>query len=167
MMRDPSQIEEAKPQSQDWFEIVTLKLSDQQPIRYDFGDSISTSLLGSECVNFPWKEQQSFSSKVWEQQTLRHILTVFLLWWLHASNNQLEDDSTAWRSVAWWSSKMIYIARNNARYAPMDQSHIPSFPNPLPKVNWLTYLPIFKDENKYNVALHLVRFHMHVYKFWV
>ena len=46
-MREPSQIEEAKPQSQDWFEIVTLKLSDQQPIRYDFGDNILVHLLES------------------------------------------------------------------------------------------------------------------------
>ena len=38
-MREPSQAEEAKPQSQDWFEIVTLKLSDQQQIKYDFGDN--------------------------------------------------------------------------------------------------------------------------------
>ena len=44
----------------------------------------------------------------------------------------------------------------------MNQSHIPSFPNPMPKVEWLNDLPIFKDEKKDNVALHLVRFHMHV-----
>ena len=50
----------------------------------------------------------------------------------------------------------------NARYAPMNRSHIPGFPNPMPKVDWLEDLPIFKDEKKENVALHLVRFHMHV-----
>jgi len=50
----------------------------------------------------------------------------------------------------------------NARYAPMNRSHIPGFPNPMPKVDWLEDLPIFKDEKKDNAALHLVRFHMHV-----
>ena len=49
-------------------------------------------------------------------------------------------------------------------YGPMNQSHIPSFPNPMPKVEWLTDLPIFKDEKKDNVALNLVRFHMHVHR---
>ena len=44
----------------------------------------------------------------------------------------------------------------------MNWSHIPGFPNPMPKVDWLYDLPIFKDEKKYNVSLHLVRFHMHV-----
>ena len=33
------------------------------------------------------------------------------------------------------------------------------------RVNWLTYLPIFKYEKKDNATLHLVRFHMHVHKF--
>ena len=49
----------------------------------------------------------------------------------------------------------------NARYAPKNRSHIPGFPNPMPKVDWLDDLPIFKDE-KDNAALHFVRFHMHV-----
>ena len=57
---------------------------------------------------------------------------------------------------------MDSTARMNARYAPMDRSHIPGFPKPMPKVDWLDDLPIFKDEKKDNVALHLVRFHMHV-----
>ena len=57
---------------------------------------------------------------------------------------------------------MNSTARMNARYAPMNWSHIPGFPNPMPKVDWLDDLPIFKDENKDNAALHLVRFHMHV-----
>jgi len=46
----------------------------------------------------------------------------------------------------------------------MNRSHIPDFPNLMPKVEWLTDLPIFKVENKDNVALHLVRFHMHVHR---
>ena len=45
----------------------------------------------------------------------------------------------------------------------MNRSHILGFPNPMPKVEWLDDLPIFKDEKKYNVALHLVRFHMNVH----
>ena len=45
----------------------------------------------------------------------------------------------------------------------MNRSHIPGFPNPMPKVEWLENLPIFKYEKKYNVALHLVRLHMHVH----
>ena len=45
----------------------------------------------------------------------------------------------------------------------MNQSHIRGFPNPMPKVEWLIDLPIFKDEKKDNFALHLVRFHMHVH----
>ena len=47
----------------------------------------------------------------------------------------------------------------------MNRSHIPGFPNPMPRVCWLTYLPIFQDEKKDNSYLHLVRFHMHVHKF--
>ena len=58
---------------------------------------------------------------------------------------------------------MNSIARKNARYAPMNRSRIPGFPNPMPKVEWLDDLPIFKDEKKDNVALNLVRFHMHVH----
>ena len=59
---------------------------------------------------------------------------------------------------------MSSIERINASYAPMNQSHIPGFPNPMPKVEWLTNLPIFKYEMKDNAALHLVRFHMHICK---
>ena len=58
---------------------------------------------------------------------------------------------------------MSSISRINARYAPMNWSHIPGFPNPMPKVERLTDIPIFRDEKKYNVTLHLVRFHMHVH----
>jgi len=57
---------------------------------------------------------------------------------------------------------MSAIARMNARYAPINQSHIIGFPNPMPKVEWPDDPPIFKDEKKDNAALHLVRFHMHV-----
>lgn len=46
----------------------------------------------------------------------------------------------------------------------MNQSHIPGFPNTIPKVDWLTDLLIFKDEKKDNATLHLVIFHMHVHR---
>ena len=49
----------------------------------------------------------------------------------------------------------------------MNWSHIPGSPNPMPKFDWLDDLPIFKYEKKYNAALHLVRFHLHVHSFKV
>ena len=58
---------------------------------------------------------------------------------------------------------MNSITRINARYAPMNRSHIPGFQNRMPKVEWLDDLPIFKDEKNDNVSLHLVRFHMHLH----
>jgi len=58
---------------------------------------------------------------------------------------------------------MSSIARMNSRYAPINWSHIPGFRNPMPKVDWLDDLPIFKDEKKDNGAIHLVRFHMHLH----
>jgi hypothetical protein len=51
-----------------------------------------------------------------------------------------------------------------ARYAPMNCSHIPKFSNRIPYVDWLTYLPMFKDEEGDGVALHLIKFHMHACK---
>jgi len=44
----------------------------------------------------------------------------------------------------------------------MNRSHIPGFPNRMPSVDWLTYLPVFKDQKGDDAAIHLVRFHMHV-----
>ena len=35
-LREPSQVEEAKPQPKDWSETVTQGLLDEQPIRPDF-----------------------------------------------------------------------------------------------------------------------------------
>jgi hypothetical protein len=52
----------------------------------------------------------------------------------------------------------------STRYAPMNRSHIPGFPNRLPHIDWQTYLPKFKDEEGDDVALHLIKFHMHVHK---
>ena len=51
-----------------------------------------------------------------------------------------------------------------ARYASMNHSHIPIFPNQIPCIYWQTYLPRFKDGKGDDVALHLVKFHMHVRK---
>jgi len=53
---------------------------------------------------------------------------------------------------------MESIAR---RYAPMKRDHIPGFPNKMPKVNWQSNFPMFKDDDRNDVALHLVKFHMH------
>jgi hypothetical protein len=52
----------------------------------------------------------------------------------------------------------------SARYAPMNHSHILGFPNQMPCIDWQTYLPRFKDGKGDDVALHLIRFHMHVRK---
>ena len=54
---------------------------------------------------------------------------------------------------------MNSIAR---RYAPLNCAHIPSFPNPIPKVDWTTYLPKFKDREGDGAAFHLIKFHMHI-----
>jgi hypothetical protein len=52
----------------------------------------------------------------------------------------------------------------STRYAPMNHYHIPGFPNCLPLIDWQTHLPKFKHEKGYDVALHLVKFHMHIHK---
>jgi len=46
----------------------------------------------------------------------------------------------------------------------MSRDHIPSFPNKIPKVDWQRNLPMFKDDDRNGVALHLVRFHMHTHE---
>ena len=57
---------------------------------------------------------------------------------------------------------MSSTARRNSRYALMDQYHIYGFPNPMPCVDWSTHLSMFKDENKDDAGMLLVRFHIHV-----
>ena len=52
----------------------------------------------------------------------------------------------------------------SVRYAPMNCAHIPGFPNWIPKVDWQTCLPKFRDPKNDDVALHFVRFHMHIHK---
>ena len=46
----------------------------------------------------------------------------------------------------------------------MNLDHIPSFPNLIPKIDWLTYLPRFKDQKNDNAGIHLFIFHKHVHK---
>ena len=44
----------------------------------------------------------------------------------------------------------------------MDRSQIPLFPNHMPCADWFAHIPIFKDEDKDDADLHLVKFHVHV-----
>ena len=46
----------------------------------------------------------------------------------------------------------------------MNRSHIPGFPNRMPFVDWLSNVPVFKDEKGDNAALHLIKFHMNARK---
>ena len=46
----------------------------------------------------------------------------------------------------------------------MSRDHIPGFPNKMPKVDWLQDLPMFRNVECNDVALHLVKFHIHVHK---
>ena len=61
----------------------------------------------------------------------------------------------------------VKMSSLSARYAPMNRSHIPGFPNRVPKVDSQTGLPKFKDQNNDDAALHLVRFHIHIHKLGV
>jgi len=56
---------------------------------------------------------------------------------------------------------MDQIAR---RYAPMSRDHIPGFPNKMPKVDWSKNLPVFRNVEGNDAALHLVKFHIHVHR---
>jgi len=44
----------------------------------------------------------------------------------------------------------------------MSWVHIPGFPNPIRKIDWLTYLPKFKDREGDDATFHLIKFHMHI-----
>ena len=66
------------------------------------------------------------------------------------------------KSKLHWRLHRFMMDRQAARYAPMNQAHIPSFPNPIPKVDWLTHLPKFKDQEGDDAAFHLIKFHMHI-----
>ena len=56
---------------------------------------------------------------------------------------------------------MSSTTRKNPRYAPVDRSQIPGFPNPMPYVDWFTHLPIFKDEEKDDVDMCYTKFCHH------
>jgi hypothetical protein len=45
----------------------------------------------------------------------------------------------------------------------MNHSHIPGFPNHMTYVDWQTYFPKFRDQNRDDV-LHLIKFHFHIDK---
>ena len=49
----------------------------------------------------------------------------------------------------------------------MNRAHIHRFPNLIPKIDWLTYLPRFKDQNNDDASIHLFRFHKHIHKLGV
>jgi hypothetical protein len=49
----------------------------------------------------------------------------------------------------------------------MNRSHIPGFSNCIPHINWQKYLPKIEDGKGNDVALHLIRFHMHICKLGV
>ena len=49
----------------------------------------------------------------------------------------------------------------------MNRAHIPGFLNRIPNIDWKAYLSRFKDQKGNDAALHLVRFHKHIYKLGV
>ena len=49
----------------------------------------------------------------------------------------------------------------------MNLAAIPGYPNKIPLVNWLTYLPRFKDEKGDDASIHLFIFHKHIHKMGV
>ena len=56
---------------------------------------------------------------------------------------------------------MDLIARS---YAPMNQAHIPGFPNHIPRIDWQSGLSKFKGQNSEDASLHLVKFHLHIHR---
>ena len=64
-------------------------------------------------------------------------------------------------------SSLVKMSSLFARYAPMNHSHISSFPNQIPNVDWQTCLPKFKNQKSDDAALHLVRFHMNIHELGV
>ena len=49
----------------------------------------------------------------------------------------------------------------------MNHSHIPSFPNRIPNIDYQAYLQRFKDQKGDDVALPLLRSHKHIHKLGV
>ena len=54
-----------------------------------------------------------------------------------------------------------------AIYYPMNLAAIPSYPNRIPNIDWITYLPRFKDQKNDDAGIHLFRFHKHIHKLGV
>jgi len=50
------------------------------------------------------------------------------------------------------------------KYVPMNRAHIHGFPNCISCIDLKSYFPKLKDENGDDVALHLIKFHMHAHK---
>ena len=46
----------------------------------------------------------------------------------------------------------------------MSRDHILGFPNKMPKVDWSKNLPVFRNQEGNDAALHLVKFHIHVHR---
>jgi hypothetical protein len=86
----------------------------------------------------------------------RRIQISELSWRLHYPKNPELKEFIGDSTVRKWIQSV--------RYAPMNHSHIPGFPNRMPCIDWQTYLPKFKDEEGDDVALHLIKFHMHTHK---
>jgi hypothetical protein len=48
-----------------------------------------------------------------------------------------------------------------ARFAPLDFSNVPRFPNNVPSIGaWGDYLPRFREDNDDNLTQHLIEFHL-------
>ena len=46
----------------------------------------------------------------------------------------------------------------------MSRDHIPGFPHRMPEINWMKNLPIFRDEKVDDPLLHLINFHIHIWR---
>ena len=60
--------------------------------------------------------------------------------------------------------KMGSVAR---RYAPMNKYYISGFPKIMSQLNWKKTIPILQDNNVDDALLHLIKFHIHSWKFKV
>ena len=46
----------------------------------------------------------------------------------------------------------------------MNRSHIPSFLNRIPRIDWQSRLSKFKGQDGEDASLHLVKFHFHIHR---
>lgn len=75
--------------------------------------------------------------------------------------------STGCTSFTWrihYSKIDSMEAYRSIRYAPMNHSHIPSFPNCLPHIDWQENMPKFKHEEGDDDVVHLIKFHVPIHK---